>query len=234
MKTIIGITPSHQNELREYYLKKNYVEAVLQAGGTPLILPITSDENIINNYLEIIDGLLLTGGIDPDPRYWGEESIPGMGKIDPLRDKFELSILKKACRKNMAVFGICRGFQLINVAFDGSLIQDIAQVENNYLKHMQQAPRWYGTHEIKISDNSLLKEIMEVNSLLVNSFHHQVCGKIGKGLKVSARANDGIIEALEAENKKFLLGVQWHPETMYRKRKEFSKIFQRFVDESKR
>ena len=233
MKAIIGITPSHKNGMKEYNIKKNYVEAVVAAGGTPLILPVVEDEKIISSYLELIDGLLLSGGIDPDPKYWEEESEPGMGKIDPLRDEFELFLLTEAIRMDLPLLGICRGLQMLNIAFGGTIIQDLSTEKGRYLKHMQDAPHWYPTHKIEIKGESLLKKVLGTDIYSVNSFHHQACGELGDGLKVTAKTSDGIVEAVEGTDKEFVLGVQWHPETMYNKDRTTLNIFKNFVSVSK-
>ena len=232
MKPVIGITPSHDNDLSGFYLKEKYTEAVQRAGGIPLLLPLITEDETIERYLDIIDGLLLSGGIDPDPLIWDEEPLPGMGQIDPGRDKFEIEILQRCYEQDIAVFGICRGFQVMNIAFGGSLIQDLASSKKEHLKHSQDAPRWYPTHFVELEKNTEISTIFSKKKIKVNSFHHQalVQENLADGFRATARSSDGIIEAIVRKDSSFMVGVQWHPECMWEKDNRFLGIFQRFVE----
>lgn len=230
MRPIIGITPARNKDYSTYQLQKNYVDAVFNAGGLPQILPFPDNNKgtIINRYIDNIDGLLLSGGIDPDPLLWGEQPIPGMGRIDPLRDNFEIELIKLAKDVGLPILGICRGCQLINVALGGSIIQDFSGENGDFIKHRQEAPHWYPTHTIKIENNTILAKIFAPDQKIkVNSFHHQGVKKPGKGLIISSRAEDDVIEAFE-DSTGLIMGVQWHPERM-KKESGMHKLFARFV-----
>jgi putative glutamine amidotransferase len=228
MLPIIGIVPSRQKELSEYFLSKKYSDAVIEAGGIPYMLSYSSDKEIISGYIDSIDGLLLSGGIDPDTVYYKEEPLPGMGAIDPLRDKFEIDLINEALNNNIPILGICRGCQILNIAAGGTLIQDLDKSEE-YLKHNQNAPRWYPTHDIIIKDGSILYNIFAKKVIRVNSFHHQAIKDTGSGFFVTAWSRDNIVEAIEKEGKNFVLGVQFHPEAMWERNRAFLGIFREFI-----
>jgi putative glutamine amidotransferase len=232
MKPVIGITPSHSSDLSSYNLNEKYVNAVLEAGGIPIMLPLITNKGAIEKYVSLIDGLLLSGGIDPDPLIWDEEPLPGMGKIDPVRDEFEIDLMKTCLKKSIPILGICRGFQVLNVAFGGSLIQDLSFKKKDYIKHAQDAPRWYPTHLVQLEDNSLVKNIFGTESLKVNSFHHQALASddLADGFRATAKSSDGIVEAIENVNSDFVIGVQWHPECMWEKDISFLKLFKKFIE----
>jgi len=210
MKPVIGITGNYQSEANSFMLKDFYVTAIVNAGGIAVLLPSTLDETLIEDYYSLCQGLLLSGGGDLDPVYWGE--LPGLkaGEIDPMRDRFELSLARKALQGRKAIFGICRGCQVLNIAAGGSLVQDI----NSSMSHMQKAPRPYPFHDIFIEKNSQLRCIIGNDRVRVNSFHHQAVKKTGRGLSITAMAGDGTAEAVESQEHPFYLGVQWHPECM--------------------
>ncbi|MDD4171377.1 MAG: gamma-glutamyl-gamma-aminobutyrate hydrolase family protein [Syntrophomonas sp.] len=210
MKPIIGITGNSQPENNSIIYKDFYVAAINRAGGIAILLPPTCDEGLIEDYLNICRGLLFSGGGDFDPACWGEVASPQSGAIDPLRDRFELSLAKKAFGSGKAVLGICRGCQLLNIAAGGSLWQDI----QSPLSHVQKAPRNYPIHDIFIENDSQLRSIMQDDHVSVNSFHHQAVKEVGPGLAISALAGDGTVEAIESRQHPFYVGVQWHPECM--------------------
>ncbi len=170
--------------------------------------------------IESIDGLILTGGEDIDPLKWfGEEPVPATGGIVPVRDFFDIHLVRAAVARGIPVLGICRGEQVINVAFGGTLYQDIpSQAKSkNPVKHRQSAPREYGTHSISVKKDSRLYEILGADvagsgKLSVNSYHHQAVKDVAPGFVVSAYAKDGIVEAIEMKNDPHVIGVQFHPE----------------------
>lgn len=215
MRPVIGITGNYQAENNSFCLKDYYVSSISDAGGIAVILPSTGDEELIEDYLSICQGLLLSGGGDLDPLYWSECPEQQLGEIDPLRDGFELSLARKTFRSHQAVLGICRGCQVLNVAMGGSLVQDI----NGLMSHGQKAPRTHPIHDIFIEQNSQLYRIMRSERIRVNSFHHQAVKELGRGLSITALAADGTVEAIESREHPFYLGVQWHPECL---RDEFS------------
>jgi putative glutamine amidotransferase len=164
-----------------------------------------------------IDGLLLSGGSDLDPSYYGEEPLPELGTTIPERDAFEVAILEHALERGMPVFGICRGLQVLNVALGGTLYQDLtSQLGDGSIAHRQQMPKWQWTHEVEVKGGSEIARIMESAELRVNSYHHQAIKDLAGGLVAVAYASDGVIEAAESPNlsKHWLVGVQWHAEAM--------------------
>lgn len=211
-KPVIGITGNFGDKGCE--LAQGYYQSVLKAGGIPLVIPAYEDMETLAATLERIDGLLLSGGADMNPLLMGEEPVPGLGGICPQRDKAELWLIRMAYNRQIPIMGICRGIQMLACALGGSVIQDLNSQykEESLIKHSQQLAREYASHTVRIEENSLLHEIIGETQLAVNSFHHQAVCETGPCLKVSARAKDGVIEAIESTEHKSVLGVQWHPE----------------------
>lgn len=195
-------------------LNRAYVEAVANAGALPVLLPVDDDGQVSTSYLEYIDGLLLPGGGDVDPLWFGQEPKPGTGAIFPERDQGEIRLVQEAEKRDLPVLGICRGVQIINIALGGDIYQDLKELPSA-LKHMQEAPRWYPTHSVRIEGGTLLAQAYPAAERRVNSFHHQAVKNLAPGFKACAWAADGVIEAIESPGHRFLLGVQWHPECMW-------------------
>jgi len=190
---------------------RSYVEAVERAGGLAVLLPNTDDDRA-EAYLDRIDGLLLTGGDDPDPVLFGEDPHPQIEMVDARRDHFEIALVHGALRREMPLFGICRGVQILNIALGGDIYQDVPSQTESALQHTQQRLDDGPWHDVAVDQSSLLARVLGVEKLRVNSFHHQACRRPAEGLTVSAVAGDGVPEALEDPRQKFCLGVQWHPE----------------------
>jgi putative glutamine amidotransferase len=229
MKPIIGISAKYsKNEQvgllseqgvqgEEWHLISNgYIRSVTDAGGIPVILPIYSDPEQVLKVLPLLHGILLSGGSDISPSVYGETAIDAVGETNALLDAMELGICKEILGKSeLPVLGICRGLQIINIAFGGTLYQDLSEsTAPSHPSLGDLTPRWTIAHEVQIEEKSLLNRIVGKKNLNVNSFHHQSVRTPGKGLKISARSADGTIEAMEGTGKAFLLGVQWHPEMM--------------------
>jgi putative glutamine amidotransferase len=234
MRPIIGITcgtNSTDNNLSENSISGSYISAIESAGGTPIVIPIVQNEACLEDSLEIIDGLLLSGGVDIDPVYFGEEAKPGLGRVDADRDRVEIYLTTNALKKDIPILGICRGIQILNVAAGGTLYQDInTDLNNNILKHRQTAQGWHGTHSIDVKEGSRLLDILGQPTIRVNSFHHQSVKKLAPNFKISAVALDGIIEGIESTNRRFSIGVQFHPELMWQNNPPISAIFTAFVN----
>jgi putative glutamine amidotransferase len=193
----------------------DYVAGVAGAGGVPVVLPpiLEAAEEMARG----IDGLLLTGGSDLHPSYYGEEPLPELDVTLPARDAFEMEILGHAFQRGVPVFGICRGMQVLNVALGGTLYQDLAsQIEGSSIAHRQQMPKWQWTHEVEVDAASKVAKIVQVTDLRVNSYHHQAIKGLADGLVAAASASDGVIEAVESRDlsERWLIGVQWHAEAM--------------------
>lgn len=232
MRPIIGVTCYH--DWQNQWMRQNdtYIRAVEKSGGSPILLPATDNEEVINSYLETIDGLIISGGPDIGANYFNEEPHKDIQGISPLMDVFEMSLVTKAIELEVPIFGICRGLQLLNVAMGGDLYQDIYSQYDTEIQHRQKAPRTFLAHSIKIEKNSLLYDHFGA-SLRVNTFHHQALKNVAKGLKVTAYAPDGIIEAVEGTGDGFILGVQWHPEGMWNSEYNYDALFNAFIAQCK-
>jgi putative glutamine amidotransferase len=230
LKPIIGVTSSIK-EGKTLTTGMDNAHSIIKAGGVPLVLPSVTDESVLERLATTLDGLLVTGGGDVDPMLYGEEPHPALGEVCPERDRFELTIIRRFLQIDKPVFGICRGCQVLNVAAQGDMFQDIhAQAEHTLLQHYQKSPRGHATHFIEIEDQSLLHGIVQVIRLKVNSFHHQAIRKAGEGFAITARSSDGIVEAIESKQHRFAIGVQWHPENMTRTGDQPSlQLFEAFI-----
>lgn len=212
-----------------------YVESILKAGGIPIIVPSITDNNTLREIVKDLDGLVLIGGDDITPIYYNETPLPDINIVDSIRDIYDLTLLKLASDRNIPILGICRGEQLINVAFGGSLYQDIPkQFANKSIEHKQTQPREEGTHLVTIEKNSKLANILGQTEVLTNTYHHQAVKKIAPHFIISAKTSDGITEAIEAYPNRSILGVQWHPESHAAKGDTtMQKIFDFIISEAK-
>jgi len=236
-KPLIGITATQEkgDSPASYQIGRHYVKGIAAVGGTPVILPLLQDKEQIKEMAKRLDGLLISGGVDMDPLIFGEEPHPKMGRIDPERDFFEKNILENFLEEDKAVFGICRGCQIINLVLGGTIYQDItSQMDSELIKHSQNAPRWYPTHSIEVEKGSKLSKVLGDGKIKVNSFHHQAIKEGAPGFFVSARAADGVVEAIESKNGQFLVGVQWHPEHLWERDQKTLALFRMFIDHSRR
>jgi putative glutamine amidotransferase len=212
-----------------------YSEAVAAGGGAPLLVPCMADEEQLRSVLDVCQGLLITGGVDVDPQCYGNEPHRALGQISPERDRLdEVAVAWAMSDPGLPVLGICRGIQSLNAFCGGTLIQDIPSEVTGALKHGQQAPRWHGTHTLTVESGTLLAEIVGTEPLLVNTFHHQAVREAAPGWSISARAADGVVEAIEDRAGTFRVGVQCHPEHMIRHEPRLLRLFERFIAEAKR
>lgn len=211
-RPIIGITGNY--DAGKCTLLEGYYRSVLEAGGTPLIIPPSDDTDAMVSLLERVDALILSGGGDINPLYLGEEPLRELGGINPARDWHELMLVRLAANRQIPILGICRGIQVMTAAFGGKLYQDIYKEAAATLKHSQETDRHVATHTIHITSSSLLQRIFETEALPVNTFHHQAVKEAAPGFTVSALSPDGLIEAVESTEHKSMIGVQWHPECM--------------------
>ena len=232
MKPIIGITCYHDHSAGVHRQNDTYINAINKAGGIPILLPCLKSEADILQHLSIIDGLIVSGGPDADPIYFGEEPHPALGNIHPTMDAYEIPLIQEALKRNMPLLGICRGEQMLNIAAGGTLIQDIPASVKSPLKHRQDAPRHYMTHSAIVVEGTKLAQILGAGTLRVNSFHHQSVRDVPSGFVISASAPDGIIEAIESVEHAFALGLQWHPEGMWNVEENYDALFNAFVGAS--
>ncbi len=242
MKPIIGITPSPTRDelahgtFERYTLAANYANAVLAAGGAPVILP-PQGEDTATRLLDSVDGVILSGGGDVEPAWYGDDAIhPQTYGVNPLRDRFERSLITATIARDLPMLCICRGIQVLNVALGGTLFQDVPDQLSRQLQHRQQAlgiDAAEPSHTVSVSAGSLLEEIFGQQSIRVNSYHHQAINALAPGLAAIGHADDGLIEAVSLLGKRYVLGVQWHPELMFERHPEHLRPFSRLVESAK-
>jgi putative glutamine amidotransferase len=226
-RPLIGITGRHYQynaEIAGVFVGDGYTKGVYEAGGLPVVLPYTEDEQQLQAWVEHLDGLILSGGEDIDPSYFKENPMIGLGEVSPERDRLESIIGLEMLSLGKPVLGICRGIQVMNVIAGGSLYQDLPR-QIKGMQHSQKAPRSHLAHEVEILRNSLLYRLFGTTSVKVNTFHHQAVKDVAPGFIVSAKAKDGVVEAIESTKHPFAVGVQWHPENLWEKYPIFHKLF---------
>jgi putative glutamine amidotransferase len=210
----------------------HYVEAVLRAGGVPMILPPLSQPGSVAAALSKVDGVLLSGGGDINSLIYGEEPHDRSKYQDYLRDDVEIELVNLAIEMGLPILGVCRGIQLLNVALGGTLVQDIPTQVRGACKHYSQGINTTLLHNIDIEADSLLARVLGTTSMPVNSWHHQAVKTLGTGLRTNAIARDGIIEGLEAEDGRPILAVQYHPEECASRFPGFQELFDWLVKEA--
>jgi len=228
----IGVTIGFDNRRDGVFtLRRDYLRSVEAAGGLPLVLA-PGQPSDAPALLDRVQGLLLTGGSDVDPALYGEAPHPRLGKVFRDRDDFELALCREALDRDLPILGICRGHQVLNVATGGTLIQDIPSDLSGGEVHDSERDRWERSHDVRILPGTRLREVLGKDRVAVNSFHHQAVKDVGRGLRVSAVSGDGaVVEGIEAEASRFVLGVQWHPESFWNQPESFSGLFEALVHE---
>lgn len=215
--------------MERIYVNKDYVDAVEKSGGVPLLVPPLEEEEALMRFVGLCDGFLFSGGIDVNPVLYGRAPHAALGKVNTHWDRAELLLLRRVLDTDKPVLAVCRGHQLLNVACGGTLYQDVSEMPHPVCRHSQLADRADRIHTVRIVPDSILGGIFGA-SLFVNSFHHQTLWELGKGLRVTARCEDGVIEAVEMEGKPFVVGVQWHPEMLLTKSDDMLPLFARFIE----
>ncbi|WP_100065497.1 gamma-glutamyl-gamma-aminobutyrate hydrolase family protein [Miniphocaeibacter massiliensis] len=209
-------------------INNNFSKMILESGGIPIVIPQIYDENLLDEYINMIEGLILVGGSDISPYLYNEGPNRYLESTSPVRDEVEFYLLKKAIGKKIPVFGVCRGMQLINIFFGGTLYQDMYSQCEDVFNHSDREKKgiiYY--HKININEGSRLHSIYG-SDIVVNTFHHQSVKKIAKNFKITAKSDDGIIEAIEYEKDQFIMGIQFHPE-FPEHNGDFYKIFEYFI-----
>jgi putative glutamine amidotransferase len=224
-------TPQGEPADVEMALGLKYVRAVEQAGGVPVVMP-PLESPAIGPLLAQLAGVCLSGGPDLDPESYGAQAHPEIGPIEPQVDRFELEAARRAWKLGLPILAICRGAQALNVARGGTLVQHLPDVAGATLTHRQSEPGDQPTHAVDISGGTILAGLMGVAHAEVNSFHHQAVDRLGRGLTVSARSTDGVVEGIEAKGRPFVVGVQWHAECLV-ERPEQAALFAGLVEASR-
>ena len=222
---------SDANGSRVYKIMETYVKAILDAGGIPLLLPSCGSAEEYAQFAEKIDGYLVPGGQDVATLLYNEEPSRQVTFVRRADDEYEFALIRKMAELNKPVLGICRGCQVINVAFGGSLYQDIPTQCPDAHGHYQTAPRTEAYHTVNLVAGSRLAAILGKETTGINSYHHQAVKDVAPNFRINANARDGIIEGIEHEEK-FILGVQWHPEGMYEAHPHFKNIFTEVIAEA--
>lgn len=222
-------TAVRDNEMRmRTYCTRKYFGAIQRCGADVILLPPTEDPRTFDRYISLVDGVLLPGGEDIDPRWMGEEPSSRLGGVNPLRDAYELELTRRCRERHIPVLGICRGLQVLVVALGGSLHQDIAGVTQ--MQHSQQAPRWATSHRVSFDKDSLIRRWTGYTDAFTNSFHHQAANRLPGVLKATGRTADGLVEAVESSDAAWIaMGVQWHPEETVSGDEVSRRIFTSFV-----
>jgi len=234
VRPLIGISTSDVYAERGKLYHRAYAlnaHAIADAGGLPVYIPTGLETSLLRELYERLDAVLLPGGPDVDPVEYGQERHPKTKIIDVPRDALELTLARWAAEDDLPMFGICRGHQVMNVAFGGTLVQDIpSQVETTLTHDLpDEYPRDTRLHEVQVDPGSRLASILGTTQVTVNSLHHQSVQQPGPGVAVTAYAPDGVVEALELPDKRFVLSVQWHPEDLYENDDMMRRLFQEFV-----
>jgi len=208
----------------------DYIRSLQRAGATVVLLPIEEADQI-DSTLNQLDGLLLAGGADINPLYYGDLPKAYLGTVEEERDNFELILARKALEKDMPILGICRGLQVLNVASGGTLYQDLEhEMGPEYFHVREQFRKWQGSHSINVLEGKKIYEAIGQKSLMVNSFHHQAVKTLGRDFEVSAWSFDGVIEAIESKAHHYVTAVQWHPEMMSERDIIQQRLFNHFVN----
>jgi putative glutamine amidotransferase len=221
-----------------WVMNQRYSRAVATAGGLPVMIPLLEDEDTLRALYDRLDGVLLPGGVDLDPGTYGEAPLPTCGRLDPARDRVELAFARWCIEQGKPLFGLCRGLQIVNVALGGTLYQDIAAQRSDAIKHDYFPTAGYRrdhlAHQVTVASGSRLDALVGTAPLKVNSMHHQAVKALAPGLVSTAVAPDGLIEAVESPERPFLLGVQWHPESLTERDPRMHRLVAGFVEAASR
>lgn len=236
MQPLIGVSTDYfHDSTRNLYYNRIYVpiaQSIVRAGGLPVGIPSGLEENALRAIYERMDAVMIPGGPDIDPKYFGQEPHPTI-TVDPVRDVAEVNLIRWGVADDLPVMGICRGHQVVNVALGGSLIQDIpSHMPNGDIRHYTPTTENRGIprHTVQIDGESRLSRIFELTEIGVNSLHHQAVDRIAPGMVATAYSPDGIVEGLEMPDKYFVMSVQWHPEDMVEDDPRMLRLFEEFVN----
>jgi putative glutamine amidotransferase len=229
-RPVVGVTLGDGDEPGLHAVREDYVRSVEQAGAVPVVLPPLRPEDV-PVLVDRLDGVLLSGGVDVDPALYGQEPHARLGRVNRRRDDFEIALVVEALRRDLPILGICRGQQVLNVAAGGTLVQDIPSLVAGSVNHHRGGPRWRRAHRVLVTAASRLGDILGEDAVSVNSIHHQSVDRVADGLVVSARCpDDGVVEGLEMPASRFVVAVQWHPESFWNRAGSFQRLFDAHAD----
>ena len=232
-RPVIGVVPLVDEGRDSYWMLPGYFGGVREAGGVPVMLPLTDDADELAAALDVCDGLLVTGGQDVSPALYGEKSADALalcGELCPGRDQMEALLVPMAVERDLPMLGICRGIQVINAALGGTLWQDLPRQRPSDVEHHGLPPYEEPVHEVEVLPATPLAAVVGEGAYAVNSYHHQAVRDLAPDLEAMAKAPDGIVEAVWRPESRFLWGVQWHPEFSHKVDEKSRKIFSAFVE----
>lgn len=230
MKPVIGVIPLYDSEKNSLWMLPGYMNIIEECGGIPLMLPLTTNEQQLTECIGLCHGFLLTGGQDVDPHLYGQNIRPECGEVCHTRDFMESFIFRNALQSDTPILGICRGIQIMNVLLGGTLYQDLPTQHPSEICHAMKPPYDRPVHNVTVLENTLLSSIIGNGNYAVNSYHHQAICDLANAAQAMAVSEDGLIEAICVPKKKFIVGIQWHPEYAYEKDPKCTALVQAFLD----
>ena len=230
MKPVIGVTPLFDSQRQSQWMLPAYLELISEAGGLPVILPLECTGADIGRLIEKMDGFLFTGGDDIDPAFYGEKRLQCCGPLCPARDNLEQKLFAAVYQADKPALGVCRGLQFMNAALGGTLYQDLPSQYPSNIIHKQEKPYDRPVHQVEFPPGSLLRALLNEETLSVNSLHHQGVKELSGVLEATAQAEDGLIEGIAGKEKRYLRAVQWHPEYAFRTASAHLTIMEDFIE----
>ena len=232
MKPIIGVVPLYDEFKDSLWMVPGYMDGITQAGGLPVMLPLTKDQKDIARFADEFDGFLFTGGHDVTPAVYGEERLPVCGACCKERDEMERELFDRVTGLDKPLLGICRGIQLINALLGGTLYQDLPTQHPSLLEHHMKPPYDRPAHHVHILPDTPLAALLGAETIAVNSYHHQAVRDTAPSLRVMAKADDGIVEGVYLPGRKMVWAIQWHPEFSFTSDENSRRIFAHLVNQS--
>ena len=228
-RPVIGVVPLYDIQRVSLWMIPGYLDGIAAAGGIPVVLPLTEDEQVLGQLANDVDGFLMTGGQDVSPALYGEERLDSCGETLPVRDGMESRLFQLCLERDVPVLGICRGIQLMNVLLGGTLYQDLPSQRPTQTEHHMSPPYDRPVHQVEICKGTPLFDLLQTERMDVNSYHHQAVRDKAPALQTMAVSEDGLIEAVCLPERPFVWAVQWHPELSWRTDEKSRRIFEAFV-----